>query len=234
MQATVICPTANRRAYIPMMLKSFLSQTVTDSELVIVDDGIEVIADLIPSNPRIRYTRLPNISDAKPVVYGGSPAGRRSIGSKRNLCCAMARGEFILHFDDDDWSAAGRIEHQINHMKRMNAQVMSYYGTLYLNTGTSRLYLFDPRGACINGATLCYRKSWWEQHCFQDQQLGEDTIFGESAAHVGGFALLNADKFMVIRTHTNNSCVSARAMGGPTMPEVSLDYLPEKFIQDTL
>lgn len=233
MQATVICPTANRRAYIPTMLKSFLSQTVTDSELIIVDDGLESIADLLSDNPRIRYTRLNNCSDKAPAFYGGSPAGRLSIGSKRNLCCALARGEFILHFDDDDWSAPGRIEHQINHLKRMNAQVLSYHGTLYLNMGTKRLYLFDPRGLCPNGATFCYRRSFWEQHRFEDQQLGEDTTFFNAALHEQSTGL-NAEKFMVIRAHANNSCASARAMGGSSMPEIGWDNLPEKFVQDTL
>ena len=234
MQATVICPTANRRAYIPTMLKSFLSQSVTDSELVIVDDGLEPVEDLMPYNPRIRYTRLQQCSDKAPAFYGGSPAGRRSIGSKRNLCCALARGEFILHFDDDDWSAAGRIAHQINHLQRMNAQVVSYYGAPYFNMGTNRLYLFDPSGGSPNGATFCYRRSFWERHCFEDQQLGEDTTFFNAAMREGSAVRLNADKFIIIRTHANNSCASARAMGGTSMPEVSLDYLPAEFIQDAL
>jgi len=98
----------------PHHAESFLSQTVTDSELIIVDDGVESVSDLIPVNPRIRYVRLPNCSDTAPKFYGASPAGRLSIGSKRNLCCSMARGEFILHFDDDDWSAPGRMAHQIS------------------------------------------------------------------------------------------------------------------------
>ena len=121
-KATAICPTANRRQYVPTMLKSFLSQTVTESELIVLDDGLDAVSDLMPDNPRIRYVRLPNCSDKAPAFYGGTPAGRRSIGSKRNLCCAMARGEFIIHLDDDDWSAPNRIAHQINHLERMGAR----------------------------------------------------------------------------------------------------------------
>lgn len=234
MNATAICPTANRRAHIPIMLKSFLSQTVTDSELIIVDDGVESVSDLIPVNPRIRYVRLPNCSDTAPKFYGASPAGRLSIGSKRNLCCSMARGEFILHFDDDDWSAPGRMAHQINHLQRMNAQAMSYYGALYLNTDTKRLYLFDPQGRCPNGATFCYRKSFWEQHCFEDQQLGEDTTFLNAAIQERTAAWLNAEKFIVIRAHANNSCASARAMGGLSMPEIGWANLPASFVRDVL
>ena len=111
---------------------------------------------------------------------------------------------------------------------------MSYYGTLYFNTDTKRLYLFDPTGRCPNGATLCYRKTWWEQNCFAEQQLGEDTIFAEAAITLNSFAWLNAEQNMVVRTHALNSCASARNMGSSRFPEISLDNLPDKFIKDTL
>ena len=38
-EVTCICPTANRQDLISVAIQSFLSQTYTDSELLIVDDG---------------------------------------------------------------------------------------------------------------------------------------------------------------------------------------------------
>src|ERR1039458_4443368 len=112
MKVTAICPTYNRRQYIPYMLECFLSQTFTDSELIIVDDGTDSIADLIPDNPRIKHIRL-------------EPKQRLSTGAKRNIACEQAQGEFIVHFDDDDWSAPGRIAHQTSELERTGKQVLS-------------------------------------------------------------------------------------------------------------
>src|ERR1019366_10210549 len=96
---TAICPTYNRRKYLPTSIALFLKQTFTDSELLIVDDSTESIDDLVPKHPRIRYVRLSPSSVEKRLL----------IGEKRNICCAEARGEFIVHWDDDDWQAPDRI-----------------------------------------------------------------------------------------------------------------------------
>jgi len=69
-----------------------------------------------------------------------------------------------------------------------------------------------------------------EQHCFEDQQLGEDTTFLNAAIQERTAAWLNAEKFIVIRAHANNSCASARAMGGLSMPEIGWPiFLPVSF-----
>src|SRR5665213_640006 len=131
MKVTAICPTHNRRQYIPCMLACFLSQTFTDSELIIIDDGTDNMADLIPDSPRIKYIRLESKQ-------------RLSTGVKRNIACEQAKGEFIVHFDDDDWSAPGRIDHQISELKRTHKKVLSYYNIPYWNVDTRKLYHFHP------------------------------------------------------------------------------------------
>ena len=217
MKVTVICPTYNRRPYIPSMIACFLSQTFTDSELIIVDDGTDSIADLIPDNPRIRYIRLES-------------AQRLSTGVKRNIAIEQARGEFIVHFDDDDWSAPGRIAHQISELERTNKQVLTYYNIPYWNVDTRNLYIFHPVWlGCPHGASFCYRKDWWSHHKFDDNCL-EDTEFGFAAARAGQFACLDARKFMVVRAHSNNTCATAKSMGVKDIPLVPLSELPSGFI----
>ena len=215
MKVTVICPTHNRRQYIPQTIASFLSQTFTDSELIILDDGTDSIVDLIPDNPRIKYIRLegPGLS----------------TGVKRNICCEHAQGEFIVHFDDDDWSAPGRIAHQISELERTQKQVLTYYNILYWNVDTRRLYLFHPtfRGT-PHGASFCYRKAWWAQHKFDDNCL-EDTEFGYAAERAEQYVGVDAEKFMVVRAHSSNHCVTALSMGTVGIPQVDLRELPAEF-----
>ncbi len=216
MKVTAICPTYNRRQYIPCMVECFLSQTLTDSELIIVDDGTDNIADLIPDNPRIKHIRLESEQ-------------RLSTGAKRNIACEQAQGEFIVHFDDDDWSAPGRITHQVSELERARKQVLSYHNILYWNVDTRRLYRFHP--ICLgnpHGASFCYQKDWWLHHKFDDNCL-EDTVFGNTAAEEGQYMLSDAEKFMVVRAHSSNNCITAKSMGNKDIPLVPQNELPSGF-----
>src|SRR5690349_21716735 len=79
-RVTSIMPTADRRAFVPRAIAQFLAQDYTNSELLIVDDGIDRIGDLVPDDPRVRYLPLER---------------RMVLGAKRNLACEQARGDVI-------------------------------------------------------------------------------------------------------------------------------------------
>ena len=118
MLVTAICPTYNRWRWIPSVIACFLAQTFDDSELLIVDDGTEEPpSGYVPSHSRIRYVKL----------YGE----RIPTGQKRNMCCELAHGEFIVHFDNDDYSAPQRIEHQVVNLEASETQVLGYSNLLY-------------------------------------------------------------------------------------------------------
>jgi hypothetical protein len=86
-----IMPTHKRPDFVPRALTYFLGQTYPSTELIVVDDWADGVADLMPADPRIRYIRL---------------AARATIGAKRNLACEQARGSIIAHWDDDAHSIA--------------------------------------------------------------------------------------------------------------------------------
>ena len=83
-----IMPTANRRKFISRSIALFMAQSYKNKELIIIDDGNEPIADLIPERKEIRYVKLDTT---------------KTIGYKRNLACQNSNGKFIVHWDDDDW-----------------------------------------------------------------------------------------------------------------------------------
>ncbi len=242
-KATALCPTYNRRAYIPTTIALFLAQTLTDSELLIVDDSTESIEDLIPkNNPRIRYIRLsPGV--LPPSAYGHD--GRMLIGAKRNVACAAARGEFIVHWDDDDWQAPGRLADQVHQLELTRKQVLTYHNILYWNEPKQFACRCFPRRElrAIHGATLCYRRSWWEEHPFLEQGGGEDTAFGMTALRLQQLAFSNASNLMVVRAHGNvdasltergNTCTTADHMGTPAIPKCSRAEIPEAFFAPLL
>jgi len=167
-QPLVSClmPTADRRALAPEAIRHFLRQDYPNRELIIVEDGAETVADLVPNDERIRYTRLDR---------------RLSMGAKHNLACDMARGEIIVHWDDDDWSAAWRLSYQVRELQNCSADTLC---------GLSRVLFYEPRGdhaweyayppggrPWVAGATFCYFKRFWEQHRFPDMNEGADTVF---------------------------------------------------------
>ncbi|HSB10212.1 MAG TPA: glycosyltransferase [Blastocatellia bacterium] len=166
-----IMPTFNRRSFVLQAIRCFFNQDYGKAELVIIDDGSEPVGDCLPEDDRIRYVRLDR---------------RLTIGAKRNLACAEARGEFIVHWDDDDWYPPRRVSTQVRAMLDSGASIC----------GSSRIYYFDPLGdrafeyvyrapgpAWVGGNTLAYRKSFWEAHNFSDDQIGEDSRFVWSASN---------------------------------------------------
>ena len=105
----VSCPTAGRRIFVPHAIRRFLAQDYPDCELIVVDDGADPVDDLIPDNPAIRYFRL---------------SGKNSVGAKRNIACGHARGEIILHWDDDDWSAPWRVSYQVEQLVQLQGRCL--------------------------------------------------------------------------------------------------------------
>ena len=79
-------------------LAYFERQDYPNRELIIVDDGDDRVSDLISPDSQVRYLTVPQ---------------NTSIGAKRNIACEQARGDIIAHWDDDDWYAPHRLEHQI-------------------------------------------------------------------------------------------------------------------------
>jgi glycosyltransferase involved in cell wall biosynthesis len=81
-----ILPTRNRRPFVGQAIRYFLRQDYENKELLILDDGKDEIADLVPNDDRVRYVRL---EQAMP------------LGKKRNHGCALSSRELIAHWDDD-------------------------------------------------------------------------------------------------------------------------------------
>jgi glycosyltransferase involved in cell wall biosynthesis len=161
-----IMPTANRRAFVPQALHCFARQTYENRELIILDDGSDPVQDLIPEDSRITYRRI---------------HGRSSLGAKRNQACEMARGDIIVHWDDDDWMADWRLTYQVNALAANPQSSTCGLSNLYFchwQGERAWLYAHPPsHRTWIAGATMCYRKSLWRQFRFQEINEGEDTRF---------------------------------------------------------
>lgn len=113
---SVILPLYNRKAFIGRCAASVMSQTFSDWELVIIDDGSTdgpeaVLADLQAKDERIRIIRQPN---------GG-------VSSARNAGLTAARGKYIQFLDSDDELLPSALEYAVGEMRRTQADVVAYH-----------------------------------------------------------------------------------------------------------
>ena len=161
--ASCIMPTADRRRFVPGAIDCFRAQTYDARELVIVDDGDDPVADLIPDDPRIRYLRL----DSRVV-----------LGTKRNVAIERSRGDIIVHWDDDDWSHPERIATQVAALSDP-VDLCGLAEQLWWNPTTRRAWRYRYPGGrpWVAGNTFAYRRSAWERAPFRPRAIGEDTAF---------------------------------------------------------
>jgi glycosyltransferase involved in cell wall biosynthesis len=160
-----IMPTANRQRFIASAIYNFLDQDYPNKELIIIDDGQESVADLIPSNSQIKY-------------YFSEPLG--SIGTKRNIACSKARGEFILHWDDDDWRANDWISYELKALIDSGSDICGINQVQYFSPDQNQYWMtfnYNSKKPWIIGASLIYRKSFWCKHPFKDLPVEEDNDF---------------------------------------------------------
>jgi glycosyltransferase involved in cell wall biosynthesis len=107
---SVVLPSYNNAAYLPAAIESVLGQTLTDLELIVVDDGssdssADVAAAYARQDSRVRVLTRPR----DPSLISGASAANAGI--------AEARGAFIARMDSDDIALSNRLERQLAHLE---------------------------------------------------------------------------------------------------------------------
>lgn len=194
-----IMPTADRRQFVPLAVEYFLRQDYPHKELIVVDDGADSVADLMPDDERVRYFRL---------------EGRQTIGEKRNFACEQSRGELIAHWDDDDWYAPHRLSYQIAELLGGRADACGINLLFFYDAGRRAAwkYAYPARQKIwMAGSSLCYTRAFWESNRFEHVNVGEDArfVWKNRAARM---LVLSDPTFLVPMIHPHN--VSPKQTGG--------------------
>lgn len=119
---SIVIPAYNRGFVLDRTLESCLSQTFTNFEIIIVDDGSEDDTTAVVAryeDPRIRYERQANA--------GASAA--------RNRGAALARGAWIAFLDSDDTFLSGKLEAFHVAIERAGDAETVWYSPLYFHRG---------------------------------------------------------------------------------------------------
>lgn len=195
-----IMPTADRRRFVPAAIRNFQAQDYPNRELIILDDGHDSIADLVPQDERIRYIRK---------------TPKQALGSKRNECIRACRGDLIMHWDDDDWSAPHRITYQAEALLREKAELCGLRQMLFhdVKSGETWLYQYPKHQRLwLAGGSLLYTRDFWQRSPFPNLQVGEDTRFVWSQRDPR-LVVLPDYQFYVAMIHTANT--SPKLCTGP-------------------
>lgn len=109
------------------------------------------------------------------------PAGG-FIGEKRNRGCEAAKGEIIVHMDDDDYYAPDYISKAVKFLLENNADVTGLSSCYFYNEKDGKAWDWvytDAKKAMpyVCEASMVYRKSVWQRRPFRNESNGEGLYF---------------------------------------------------------
>lgn len=108
---SIITPTYNHEKFIGTCLESVLSQTYSNWELIVIDDGSSDRTGFVVSqynDKRIRYIRQNN-------------QGIWKLGEIYNKALQLSKGDYIAVLEGDDFWPPYKLELQTNSLERSNA-----------------------------------------------------------------------------------------------------------------
>ena len=190
---TVVTPTYRRSTQLFVLSQHVLQQgrhiDLRRVEWLIIDDSAHDEPASAAEDQRARWTAhaLPPPLGAAGAALGAARLvvvdRRVSIGWKRNLGKAIARGNCIVHMDDDDYYAPWYLAYlRRAYAAQPAVDVIGATTTFVRIPGAARLHRSGPfRHTHSCGGALSYRKRYAAAHHFE-----ESVRFGEEPAFLRG------------------------------------------------
>lgn len=128
-QASVIIPVYNAEKTLPECLDSILSQTLTEFEVICIDDGSsdrswEVLCAYAKKDPRIHIVKQENSGP----------------GVTRNHGIELAKGEYLFFVDADDYVKPDFLETVCGIGQKQNADIVLFDGDRFDTTTRKRIF----------------------------------------------------------------------------------------------
>ena len=186
---SIITPTYGREDFIPAIADCVRSQTYEDIEWLVLDDSEQPSSALSDNS----WDKLKYVHSTERLI----------VGEKRNRLLDLARGDIILHFDDDDFYGPDYIARAVKRLQKNQSDIslLSGFFATHLDLGNIGFYRplvkkgpafsFSKKGIGLvelerlhipyihlcYGWALAYRKNVWREFPFQPVTHGEDRTF---------------------------------------------------------
>lgn len=128
-KVSVIVPVYNSEKYLEECLNSLLNQTLTEIEIICVDDGSTDSSPEILEAYSKKYDRIKVISQEN-----------KDVGPAREAGLKIAKGEYVTFADNDDWFAQDAFEKLYINAKSNNSDVVIFKIVFYYSDNNSYIY----------------------------------------------------------------------------------------------
>lgn len=172
MKLSIIVPCYNVAPYLGRGLLSLTNQTLTDIEIICIDDcstddTLFMLKEIAKHDLRIR------------VVENEQ---NRGVGYTRNRGIDLARGEFIGFMDPDDWVDADFFQRLIHMAEKTQTPVVCGDVQEHAINGSTRIIARDMKTSWHNFRyhySAVYLRDFLNRFCisYPDSPIGEDSVF---------------------------------------------------------
>ena len=180
MLISIIIPTFNRAHLISKTLDSFIAQTYTNWEIVVIDDGSEDNTREVVTayeDKRIKYF----IRDRE---HKKGPSGCRNYGFQKS------KGEYVLFFDDDDIAHPELLKICVEQFQKQTLDFCRYKREVFYGDFDKE---FDERKKfdsffidsndlekmITNQIPFNTCAVVWKRSCFQNEKFNEDLFYSD-------------------------------------------------------
>jgi hypothetical protein len=167
---SIITPTYNRRELFSLANRNFeeFNYPKDKIEWVIIDDSKEedTIDDLVLHDKRIQLLQLRD-PNSKEIT-------KMTIAQKRNIGVSKAKGEIIIHMDDDDYYPPESILARVKVLVKYKESGIRCVGCTQIGTYdimNNRSSMSSDGPISFSEATMAYYRDFWLEQPFRNDQL---------------------------------------------------------------
>jgi glycosyltransferase involved in cell wall biosynthesis len=176
---SIIMTLFNKRDYVKRAIDSLINQSLTEWELLIVDDGSsdlveDIVIPMIKNDFRIKYIRHTN----------------RNLPTSRNTGVLLCYGKYVTFLDADDAYLETHLENRVSYMNN-NKSVDMLHSTAKLVGEEKDFFVVDITQKqklihlddCVIGGTFFGKKEVFNEIAFsRENPYGDDSDFFNRAA----------------------------------------------------
>lgn len=232
----IVCPTFNRRKFLPYLIYQFAYQTYSKNHLTLI-----ILDDSETSNQDL-FNTINDLELRSRIIYIHT-IQKQTIGTKRNILNSIAKSmqpDYIICFDDDDYYPPSKVANNIIVLKNSKkligglSTILIYYPHLdqiYMygikNTYYTKLYY---NGLASNG-TLVYNIKYLDNHTYNniDTYAEEKTFLANYRVNMCKF---NINSYILISHSTNTVEKLQFIKKGILLEKLLSDFIQDKFLLD--